>query len=244
MRATIVIVATGLLLSAQTALAASSWSSVSFTTTPQNAPRVLAAADKLMSSPVGKEFPGRLHLQANTADGANPATHSFVPIYKSAAQRESFAQKLQADPAWSEFLATLTETTQPVSVTLHRVVKSWGDIADTDRVWMAHAFRVSDPAAFVAALDALMASETGKKFPGQVWLSGVVAGGISPVTHVISVGYASEAEMDAWLDVRNPSADWATYVEASDKAAEYQGSSLARDLKIWGPASLSDFGMP
>jgi hypothetical protein len=60
-----------------------------------------------------------------------------------------------------------------------------------------------------------------KKFPGQVYLSEVVAGGISPVTHVISVGYASEAEMESWSKVRDASADWSTYLTASRKSAHY-----------------------
>ena len=71
---------------------------------------------------------------------------------------------------------------------------------------------------------------------------GIVAGGLSPVTHVISVGYASEAEMEAWIDVRNASGDWAAYLEASGPTGEYLGGSLARDLKTWGPAPLSSFG--
>ena len=225
---------------AQTAAANTSWSMISFTTTPQNAPVVLAAADKLMQSAAGKTFPGRLHLQASLVDGANPATHSFVPIYASAKEREDFAVKLQADPAWGEFMETMSSTTQPVATTLHRTLKSWGMPDDSDRVWMAYAFSVRDPAAFRAAVDQLMASPTGKKFPGQVHLSSIVAGGLSPVSHVISVGYQSEAEMEAWEEMRDASADWAAYLQASRPAADFLGASLARDLKIWGPASLKD----
>jgi hypothetical protein len=72
-----------------------------------------------------------------------------------------------------------------------------------------------------------------------VYLSVVVAGGITPVTHVISVGYDSEAEMEAWTTTRDASADWATFQKESRKAAEYLGGSLARELKSWGPATLS-----
>jgi hypothetical protein len=201
---------------------------------------VIAAADKLMTSAAGKEFPGRLILQVHVADGANPATHSFVPIYKSAAEREVFVEKLQADPAWEDFTATMTKLTQPVSQTLHRTVKSWGEVVDTDHVWAAYAFDVRDPAAFVAALDKLLASATGKKFPGQIHLSGIIAGGITPVSHVISVGFASEAEMETWNDSLDGSADWKAYTDAANKSAEYLGGNLARDLKSWGPASLQD----
>ena len=232
--------AIGLLLFGHAAAAQPTWSAISFSTTPQNLPLVQAAADTVMNSAAGKEFPGKLLLQAEVADGADPATNSFVPIYKTAAQREAFVQKLQADPAWSNFLAEMTKLSQPVSTVLYRTVKSWGEIVDTDHVWMGHAFQVSDGSAFLAALDKLMASPTGKKFPGQVYLSVVVAGGITPVTHLISVGYASEAEMETWTATRDTSADWDAYLKASRKVAEYLGGNLSRDLKWWGPATLSD----
>ncbi len=230
--------AIGLVLLGQTA-AAQTWSTINISTTAPNAPQVLAAADALMSSAVGKEFPGKLLLQAAVADGDSPATHIFVPIYKTAAEREAFVQKLQADPAWSTFQGEMAKLSTPVATVLYRVVKSWGDIVDTDHVWMAHAFHVTDAPAFLAAMDKFRASPTGQKFPGQVYISAVVAGGISPVTHVISVGYASEAEMETWSALRDASADWAAYRTASSKAAEYLGANLARDLKSWGPATLS-----
>ena len=231
--------AAGLLLFSQVATAAS-WSVISFKTTPQSAPKVLAATDKLLSSAAGKEFQGKLLLQQNLADGNDPATHSFVPIYKTAAEREEFVKKLQADPAWGEFLAVIAKETQPVSTVWLKTMKSWGEIVDTDHVWEIHAFTVSDQSAFVAAIDKFIGSETGKKFPGQVYLSAVVAGGLTPVTHVVSVGFASEAEMDAWDDVRNPSPDWVSFSDEARKVSQYLGTSLSRDLKTWGPATLKD----
>jgi hypothetical protein len=232
------------LLAVSQAAGAATWSVISFSTTGLNAPQILAAADKLMSSTAGKTFPGRLYLQASVADGDNPATHAFTPIYKSAADQEAFVQKLQADPAWSEFLGTMAKLTQPVSTTLFRTVKSGGEVVDTDTVWMTHSFNVNDPATFLAAIDTFIASPTGQKFPGQVHLSAVVAGGLSPVSHVISVGYASEAEMEAWTTSLAGTADWVTYLAASQASAEYLGGSLGRTLKTWGPASLKDLTTP
>jgi hypothetical protein len=239
----IAIASTLLLLVGQSA-AATSWSLISFSTTPANAPQILAAADKLLSSPAGKEFPGRLLLQAHVADGTNPATHSFAPIYRSAAEREAFVEKLQKDPAWSEFQASMAQLSQPASTVLHRTVKSWGKIEDTDVVWAAYAFTVSDPAKFAGALDTFMKSAKGQAFMGQVHLSEVVAGGLSPVSHVISVGFASEAEMEAWNASLEGNADWNTYFAAAQASSEYLGANLARDMKAWGPASLKDLAVP
>ena len=217
--------------------AAASWSIISFATTAENLPQVVAAGDELMNSTAGKAFPGRLVLQQSTADGNNPATHSWVPIYASAGDREAFVAKLEADPAWNAFLAKIGKLSEPVSTVQYRTIQSTGDINDTDSVWITHAFRVDDPAGFLAAIEQWRKSETSKKFPGQVHISSVVAGGMSPVTHIISVGYASEAEMEAWTEIRNASPEWAAYIASSRKTGEYLGASLGRNLKAWGPAT-------
>jgi hypothetical protein len=234
----------GLLFIGQGAAAWPTWSAIGITTTSQNAPQIIAATDKLMSSAVGKQFPGRLLFQVNVADGSNPATHSFVPLYKSAADREAWVEKLIADPAWTDFQATMARLSQPVGQVMFRTIKSWGEIVDTDPVWMTYAFTVSEPTAVLAAMEKLMASETGKKFPGQVHLEGVLAGGISPVTHSIVVGYASEAEMETWTEslVANP--DWVAYLEALQGASQFLGASMIRDIKAWGSLSLKDVSVP
>jgi hypothetical protein len=236
----IAIISLLLLLVSQTASAGATWSTISISVSPPDAAQVVAAADKLMSSPTGKTFPGRLLLQAVVAGGASPVTHVFVPIYKTAADREAFVQKLQADPAWAQFQATMAKLSAPHGTVMYNTLKSWGDISDTDVVWQGHAFAVKDPAAFVAALDKFMTSETGKKFPGQVHLSSVVAGGISPVTHSISVGFASDVERASWGDAMQGNADWEAYVEASRKAADYLGNNLLRDIRTWGKATLKE----
>jgi hypothetical protein len=228
----------------QTAVAEPYWSQISLQTTVKNTPKLVAAMDKLMGSKVGKTFPGRMLLQSNVADGADPSTHTVVPIYKSAADREAFVGRLQTSEEWAEFQATLESLGQPGGTMLYRNGRSWGDLNDTDSVWMAHAFSVSDPAAFAAAMDAFMNSPTGKKGPGQVYLSGVVAGGINPVSHVVSVGYASTTEMAAWLLVRDASADWATFLAAAGKAGTYLGATMAVDVKTYGSLSMKEVVAP
>jgi hypothetical protein len=56
----IALTAIGLLFFSQAAGASPSWVLISFTTTAKDVPEVLAAADELMNSAAGKEFPGRL----------------------------------------------------------------------------------------------------------------------------------------------------------------------------------------
>jgi hypothetical protein len=75
-------------------------------------------------------------------------------------------------------------------------------------------------------------------------LSGVVAGGISPVSHVVSVGYASTTEMAAGLLVRDTSSDWATFLAAAGKAGTYLGATMAVDVKTYGTLTMKEFVAP
>lgn len=240
---TIGLVVIGLLFFSQAANAWPTWSAFSFSTTPQNAPQVVAATDKFLSSAIGKEFPGRVLLQVHVADGDDPATHTFVPLYKSAADREAYVKKVMDDPAWADFEATMARVAEPASNLMLQTLKSWGEVVDSDLVWMSYSFTVKEPAAFVGAIDRFMASETGKKFPGQVHLAGVLAAGISPLTHTVSVGYSSEAEMEAWSASLMGNADWAAYLDASRPTAQPLGSTLFLTIKSWGPLSLDDLAV-
>jgi hypothetical protein len=50
--------------------------------------------------------------------------------------------------------------------------------------------------------------------------------------------------MADWIAVRNASADWAAYQAAANPASNFLGSSMAQDLKTWGPATLKDIVSP
>ncbi len=208
--------------------------------TPQNAPKLVAAIDKFMASAVGKQYKGRLLLQAHVADGDNPATHSIVNLYQSLAEYEAFNTLAQNDPAWAELLNAIVPISTPVSNSMVGIVKSWGDINDTDTVWDVHYLTVTDPAGVVAALDAWMASPGGKKFPGQMYLLSMDAGGVSEpnVTHMISAGFASMAEMGTVGDSLATDADYAKVVAALQKGSTHLGAAVEQNVKTWGPAAL------
>lgn len=228
------------------AMAAPGLSLFEFTTTPQNLSKVIAATDKWMASPTGKKYKGRLFLQANVAAGANPATNSFVDVFHSLADYEAFAQLAQNDPGWAELLNTVVPISTPTSSSLLTTVKTWGDINDTDTVWNPHSLTVSDPAAVIAALDAWMASPVGKKFPGQMYLFSNDAGGVSEpnVTHIVSLGYASMAEMETYNDGLANDADFAKFLADVQKVSKHNGASIEQTVKTWGPGTLKALTKP
>ncbi|MEO0983281.1 MAG: hypothetical protein AAFX03_11595 [Pseudomonadota bacterium] len=127
----------------------------------------------------------------------------------------------------------------PVSEARFAVLDSWG-ATDTDAmVWIGHMISTDDPGAVVAALTKWRSSSKGSQFPGQGFLSAPIAMGQTDVTHMVHLGYASEAEMEAWSDSLAGNADWRTFLEEINAAADYHGAEMSRTVKVWG-ASSSD----
>ena len=62
----------------------------------------------------------------------------------------------------------------------------------------------------------------------------VAAAGMSPVTHIISVGFESEAEAEKWNDSMIQTKDWASYQKESEEASSFGGAFLIRTIKTWG----------
>jgi len=234
----IVLLASALLLTTA-AHGAENWQALSFTTTPQNLPKVIAATDKFMASEAGKSMPGTLSIMASTVDGADPATNSFITSMPSLAAREQWIASLQDNADWIALRDTVAGLAELGATSRMIFVQNWGESTDTDRVWHLFGLAVSDAAAYQKALETLMASETGKNFPGSLYLSSVAASGMSSVTHVVSVGYASEAEGEKWNEVMGPSADWAAFQKTIDPISELQGTWVLNTLQTWGapPAS-------
>jgi hypothetical protein len=221
----------GLLLISTVANAGSNWQSLSFTTTPADLPKVVAALDKLMSS-AGPGDKGTVSLMANVAGG--DGSHSFISSFDSRAAREAWSAGLQTSPAWGEFTAATSGLIDRGASSRMDFVKSWGKESDKDVFWEIYAYSVTDASAFSGALDTFLATEAGKGFPGQVRLSTVAASGLSQVTHLLSVGYESEAESEGWGDPMANNPDFASYQEASRRVSTLAGSFMIRTIQTWG----------
>ena len=84
------------------------WDVTSFSTTPQNAPKLVAAMDEWMAAG-GKDYPGTVVLSVNEADGNDPATHTILVNFASVAENEAFGQKIQSNEkltaAWNKLMS-------------------------------------------------------------------------------------------------------------------------------------------
>jgi hypothetical protein len=174
----LVLFVASLLLVSTAASAGPNWGTISLSMSIADAPKVRAALDKLMNS-VGSDLTGNISnisLMANVAGGGS--SHVIISSFDSRAAREAWLQKMRSSQAWADYAKATDGMVEPVGVSRMDFVKSWGEEnADADVFWEIHAFSVSDVSAFVAALDALQATDAGKATGAQVHLSEVAAGG-------------------------------------------------------------------
>jgi len=229
-----------LLTAPLTSWAQPGWQSTSLSVPPAAAPAVVAAFDALMAAAVDQGYTGRTLLNSNVIDGTNPATHTVISLHRSLAAREAMASKLVESGAWQTFMDAMPAGVTPVSTTRGVFVASWGEASEKDVSWTHHSFAVGNATAFVGAMEDLMAGEAMKKFPGHVMLHALTAGQ-NGASHVISVGYESEAEGEQWGQTLQGNADWNLYLARSGAASEYLGAWVARQARAWGEAELSAF---
>ena len=173
-----------------------------------------AALDTLQKSKIAQDRTAQLHLESIGFNGVNPATHRVVVLYPSIAEMEKWNRKFVGSDAGTAFVESISDIASPVGQYMEQPLKSWGTVSNEDKVFDVVRLRVTDAAATLAGLDALMSAPEAKEFPGQLWLVQVVRGNAAPdgrVTHQIVVGYESLAEMEAWQDYMLTTNAWKTW---------------------------------
>ena len=173
-----------------------------------------AAVDELQKADLSQDRTAQLHLESVGFNGANPATHRVVVLYPSIAEMEKWNRKFVGSDAGTAFVESISDIASPVGQYMEQPLKSWGTVSNEDKVFDVVRLRVTDAAATLAGLDALMSAPEAKEFPGQLWLVQVVRGNAAPdgrVTHQIVVGYESLAEMEAWQDYMLTTNAWKTW---------------------------------
>src|SRR5262245_24626440 len=171
-----------------------------YTISPLDVPKVVAAWDAYMASSVGKEFKGRAVLRQRVADGDDPATHSMAIWFHSQAEFETFTNAAMNSPERQALVSALHPIAPIVATSRSSIVRRWGVATDNDTVWLSLATEVNDIAAFNDALDKWLASPMSRKTPGQGYLLSIIAGGRNSPTHVALLGFASFAEMETYRD--------------------------------------------
>jgi len=221
-------------LAAGAAHAGPNWEAYGLQVDPKNEGAVLAAIEKFMATEAGKTVPGAYSFMQSTMDGADPTTHSIIWTTDSVAERATYMQSMEGNPDWNAFVGTLNGLTSGYASYRMAFLKTWGDSGSTDPVWYIHSMAIPDGPAYLKALDELMTSEIGKKFTGWMVFSRVVAGGVTPASHLISVGFETEAEAEDWEAKLQASPENAAFMKATAGSYQYLGASILTTIKTWG----------
>lgn len=114
-----------------------------------------------------------------------------------------------------------------------------------------------DAPKLVAAVNTWMAGP-GKTYPGRIVLQAheadgsdpathsivalfdSVAGGVGSASHIVSVGYASQAEMESWSKTLAGNADFARFMSEIRAASDYHGANMVGNVASWGSMPMAE----
>ena len=207
--------------------------------TPAAAANVVAATDELMTSNFAKEnFKGSLHLNAYLANGDSEATHFFAVLQPSLTEHVAWMNASQQSEAGQKFFDALRNNSSSISQRFNSFIQTYGNPSNDDMYWIIHEFYAepSDMEQFLK-LTQKLDDETRDSFPGQFGVSQVMFGGSSDVSHLLTVGYSSIAELEGWEDqvATNPALQ--KFFKMADRVVDWKGSKLLFNARIYDSAS-------
>ena len=207
---------------------------------PDSAAKIIAAADAFMASDYSKEsFKGSVHLNTYMANGDNQATHAFAVLQPSLEEHANWTTS-NADPnneAASEFFKIYRENSEPVTERINTFLSTFGTPSNNDRVWMLHQMKVK-PSDYQKVIKACENLDRAIKdsFPGQFGVSEATVGG-DEVNLLLTVGFESVAEMEAWEDSSERAKTVAPFLRALDSVVDWKGSTMVVNTRVYDSAS-------
>ena len=217
------------------ASAAQMWSRYEIEAKPGAQLGLIAAFDAFNATAAANADPVTIYFSAVNFNGQSRATHSFSVLHGSRTDMANYWLNIQQTPEWIAMSATQANLASPVSDFAATIVKGLGEASNSDTRWVTMYLNVSDPAALLSAFDKAMGSSTGKKFPGQMWLSQIEFGHDRPggiATHVLTAGYESTAERESWMDRMNDSKEGKAMWASVRKTSEIVGSDYHITLRL------------
>ena len=205
---------------------------------PKAAGKIVQATDNLMSSDyVKKNFKGSLHLNTWIANGDDDSTHVFAVLQPSMTEHYSYMQNLQQSKAGQDFFETLRANSVNTSERINSFIETYGTPTNDDIYWILHEFS-AQPSDLERIIRAHQKMNEGIKddFPGQFGLSSV-AYGSGDVTHILTVGYSSIAELESWEDQVATNKPVQDFLKIMDKMVTWKGSKVLTNSKVYDSAS-------
>ena len=130
----------------------------------------------------------------------------------------------------------MSANSEPINNSAMATLMGWGTVSNNDTVWEAIRVNVTNPGGVFAAFNAIMDSKSAEAFPGEVWLSAIRCGNAADgdvLTHVITVGNESMAEMQAWNHQIRKTQAWADFGSALQGNMRTVNRELVQFLSVF-----------
>lgn len=205
---------------------------------PQSAAKIVEATDNLMSSEyVEKNFKGSLHLNTWIANGSDESTHVFAVLQPSMTEHYNYMQNLQQSKVGQKYFSALRANSTNVSERINSFIETYGTPTNDDIYWILHEFS-AQPSDLEKIIKAHQKMDDGIKgdFPGQFGLSSV-AYGSGEVTHILTVGYSSIAELESWEDGVGSNKPVQDFLKSMDRMVVWKGSKVLTNSRVYDSAS-------
>jgi hypothetical protein len=196
----------------------------------------VASMSKYWDSKTGKSNPGYAILRQVIAGGENPATHTVALVFGSYADMDK-ATAVNATSA--EAAAFAAEVSTSASIVSSSMFEATGVvIGDSEpaqgpgTVTMYYQMAVSDPAAYVAALQKMGASVDTKGVVSSLFA--LPAAGDSGITHVSTISGSSMNEMMTGLKGIQSTEEFASFVSEVAGVREIIATIVTTDLATFG----------
>ena len=197
---------------------------------------VVAAMNKLQASPTGQQSTARVILNQYLANGESLATHQILVVYPSTEEMDANIARNALSPDWAEFLTEMQEVATVEAEGVGQILAVGGDINNSvataiGRTNMYYQMSVSDPAAYASAWSDFISANADT---GVIsYLSGVVAFGSNPSTHVVTNVYSSPGE--AVANMPQTYAGWDAFSQRVSSIRTIEGRGLSTVIAEWLP---------
>lgn len=197
---------------------------------------VVAAMNKLQASPTGQQSTARVILNQYLANGESLATHQILVVYPTTEEMDANIARNALSPDWAQFLTEMQEVATVEAEGVGQILAVGGDINNSvataiGRTNMYYQMSVTDPAAYASAWSDFTSANADT---GVIsYLSGVVAFGSNPSTHVVTNVYSSPGE--AVANMPQNYAGWDAFSQRVSSIRTIEGRGLSTVIAEWLP---------
>ena len=197
---------------------------------------VVAAMNKLQSSPTGQQSTATVTLNQYIANGESLATHQILVVYSSTEAMDADLLRNASSPDWAVFLSEMQEVATVEAEGVGQILAMGGDIDNPvatapGRTSVYYQMTVSDPAAYASAWADFTSANAATGIVS--YLSSVVAFGSNPVTHVVNNVYSSVGE--AVANMPQNYEGWDAFSQRVDSIRTVYGRVIATQIATWTP---------